>query len=77
LEESKTARRVVIEDDILMAPASLQHALRTAKQRADWHGELPTQAALARFIDGAGYRRGCASRSGVGSRRGRSAPLLP
>ena len=35
----------------LVAPASLQPALRTAKQLADWHGELPTQAALARFID--------------------------
>ncbi len=35
----------------LVAPASLQPALRTAKQLADWHGETPTQAALARFID--------------------------
>ena len=35
----------------LIAPASLQPALRTAKQLTDWHGELPTQAALARFID--------------------------
>ena len=35
----------------LVAPASLQPTLRAAKQLADWHGELPTQAALARFID--------------------------
>jgi GntR family transcriptional regulator/MocR family aminotransferase len=35
----------------LIAPASLQPALRTAKRLSDWHGELPTQAALARFID--------------------------
>lgn len=35
----------------LIAPASLQPALRTAKRLTDWHGELPTQAALARFID--------------------------
>jgi GntR family transcriptional regulator/MocR family aminotransferase len=35
----------------LVAPASLQAALRTAKQLSDWHGELPAQAALARFID--------------------------
>ena len=35
----------------LIAPASLRGALRTAKQLTDWHGELPTQAALARFID--------------------------
>jgi GntR family transcriptional regulator/MocR family aminotransferase len=35
----------------LIAPASLQPALRFAKQLTDWYGELPTQAALARFID--------------------------
>jgi GntR family transcriptional regulator / MocR family aminotransferase len=35
----------------LIAPASLRGALRTAKQLTDWHGEIPTQAALARFID--------------------------
>ncbi|MEV4251415.1 PLP-dependent aminotransferase family protein, partial [Streptosporangium canum] len=35
----------------LIAPASLQPALRRAKQLTDWHGELPTQAALAGFID--------------------------
>lgn len=35
----------------LIAPASLHAAFRTAKQLTDWHGEIPTQAALARFID--------------------------
>ncbi|MDP9847473.1 PLP-dependent aminotransferase family protein [Streptosporangium lutulentum] len=35
----------------LVAPASLQPALRSAKQLTDWYSELPTQAALARFID--------------------------
>jgi GntR family transcriptional regulator/MocR family aminotransferase len=35
----------------LVAPASLQPALRSAKQLTNWHSELPTQAALARFID--------------------------
>lgn len=35
----------------LVAPASLQPALRAAKQLADWSGETPAQAALARFID--------------------------
>jgi GntR family transcriptional regulator/MocR family aminotransferase len=35
----------------LVAPVSLQPALRTAKQLTDWHGDTPTQAALARFID--------------------------
>jgi GntR family transcriptional regulator/MocR family aminotransferase len=35
----------------LVAPASLQPALHAAKQLTDWHGELSTQGALARFID--------------------------
>ena len=35
----------------LVAPMSLQPALHAAKQLTDWHGELATQAALARFID--------------------------
>jgi GntR family transcriptional regulator/MocR family aminotransferase len=35
----------------LIAPESLQPALRRAKQLADWHTETPNQAALARFID--------------------------
>lgn len=35
----------------LIAPASLRPALRAAKQVTDWHGDVPTQAALSRFID--------------------------
>nr|WP_220448201.1 PLP-dependent aminotransferase family protein [Nonomuraea diastatica] len=35
----------------LVAPASLGPALRAARRLSDWHGEVPTQAALARFID--------------------------
>jgi len=35
----------------LVAPTSLRPALRLAKQLTDWHGDLLTQAALARFID--------------------------
>ena len=35
----------------LIAPRSLQDALRHARQLSDWHGDLPAQAALARFID--------------------------
>jgi GntR family transcriptional regulator/MocR family aminotransferase len=35
----------------LVAPASLRDALHNAKRLTDWHGELTTQAALARFID--------------------------
>ncbi|MFI7641573.1 PLP-dependent aminotransferase family protein [Nonomuraea sp. NPDC049400] len=35
----------------LVAPASLAPALRAAKQLSDWHSDVPTQAALARFID--------------------------
>jgi GntR family transcriptional regulator/MocR family aminotransferase len=34
----------------VVAPASLRGALRTAKFVTDWHTALPTQAALARFI---------------------------
>ncbi len=38
----------------LVAPTSVQPALRTAKLLTDWHGDLSTQATLARFItDGA------------------------
>ena len=35
----------------LVTPGSLRAAFRTAKQLADWHGDLPIQLALARFID--------------------------
>ncbi|MGJ6968425.1 PLP-dependent aminotransferase family protein [Streptosporangium sp. G11] len=35
----------------LVAPASLQPALRAAKRLTDWGGEFSTQAALAGFID--------------------------
>jgi GntR family transcriptional regulator / MocR family aminotransferase len=35
----------------LVAPASLLPALRVARQLSDWHGDLPAQAALARFLD--------------------------
>ncbi|WP_435582103.1 PLP-dependent aminotransferase family protein [Amycolatopsis thermoflava] len=35
----------------LIAPAALRPALLKAKQLTDWHGDLTTQAALARFLD--------------------------
>ncbi|MEU0794328.1 PLP-dependent aminotransferase family protein [Amycolatopsis sp. NPDC005961] len=35
----------------LIAPPSLQNALRHARQLSDWHGDVPAQAALARFVD--------------------------
>jgi GntR family transcriptional regulator/MocR family aminotransferase len=35
----------------LIAPSSLQGALRTAKQLSDWAGDVMLQAALARFLD--------------------------
>jgi GntR family transcriptional regulator/MocR family aminotransferase len=35
----------------LVAPAALHRALRAARYVADWHTPLPTQAALARFLD--------------------------
>ncbi|GAA1683755.1 PLP-dependent aminotransferase family protein [Fodinicola feengrottensis] len=36
---------------LLVAPVSLQPALRAAKQLSDWHSEMSTQAALARFVE--------------------------
>jgi GntR family transcriptional regulator/MocR family aminotransferase len=41
----------------LVAPASLRHALQAAKFVTDWHTSLPTQAALAEFIDDGGLAR--------------------
>jgi GntR family transcriptional regulator/MocR family aminotransferase len=35
----------------LVAPASMRHALQAAKFLMDWHTALPSQAALAQFID--------------------------
>jgi GntR family transcriptional regulator/MocR family aminotransferase len=35
----------------LIAPPSLQDALRHARRLSDWHGDVPAQAALARFVD--------------------------
>jgi GntR family transcriptional regulator/MocR family aminotransferase len=35
----------------LIAPPSLRHAIHAAKFVSDWHTSLPTQAALADFID--------------------------
>ena len=43
--------RPVVRLGFLVAPASLQPALRAAKQLTDSSGVLPTQAALARFIN--------------------------
>ena len=43
--------RPVVRLGFLVAPASLQPALRAAKQLTDSSGVLPTQAALAHFID--------------------------
>jgi GntR family transcriptional regulator/MocR family aminotransferase len=41
----------------VVAPASLHRAIRAAKYVTDWHTSLPTQAALARFIDEGLYAR--------------------
>ncbi|SEC97470.1 transcriptional regulator, GntR family [Amycolatopsis tolypomycina] len=35
----------------LIAPASLRDAVHHARRLSGWHGELPAQAALARFVD--------------------------
>jgi GntR family transcriptional regulator/MocR family aminotransferase len=40
----------VLRVGYLVAPVSLQSALRRAKQLTDWQGDLTTQGALARFI---------------------------
>ncbi|MGE0815527.1 MAG: PLP-dependent aminotransferase family protein [Vicinamibacterales bacterium] len=40
-----------LRQGFLVAPASLQPALQAARQLTDWHGDVTTQAALARFID--------------------------
>ena len=41
----------------VVAPASVGHAIQAAKFLTDWHTALPTQAALARFIDGGWFAR--------------------
>jgi GntR family transcriptional regulator/MocR family aminotransferase len=41
----------VLRIGFLVAPPSLQQAVRLAKQVTDWHTSRPTQAALARFIE--------------------------
>ncbi len=41
----------------VVTPASVNHAIQAAKYLTDWHTALPTQAALARFIDGGSFAR--------------------
>jgi GntR family transcriptional regulator/MocR family aminotransferase len=41
----------------LVAPPGLHEALVSAKYVTDWHSPLPTQAALAEFIDEGGFAR--------------------
>jgi GntR family transcriptional regulator / MocR family aminotransferase len=41
----------------VLAPASVGHAIQVAKFLMDWHTTLPTQAALARFIDEGWFAR--------------------
>jgi GntR family transcriptional regulator/MocR family aminotransferase len=41
----------------IVAPASLREALRRAKYVTDWHTALPTQEALALFIENGGFAR--------------------
>lgn len=43
--------RPVLRIGFLVAPPSLHRAFRMARYVSSWHAELPTQAALARFID--------------------------
>jgi GntR family transcriptional regulator/MocR family aminotransferase len=48
---SKTLLPMMLRLGFLVASESLQPALLSAKQLTDWHGDLTTQAAMARFID--------------------------
>lgn len=41
----------VLRLGFLVPPVSLRDALHTAKQLTDWHGDVVTQGALARFLD--------------------------
>jgi GntR family transcriptional regulator / MocR family aminotransferase len=41
----------------VLAPPSVSHAMQAAKFLMDWHTTLPTQAALARFIDEGWFAR--------------------
>lgn len=49
--------RPVLRLGFVIAPPSLRRALRTARYVADWHSDLPVQAALARFIEEGLYAR--------------------
>jgi GntR family transcriptional regulator/MocR family aminotransferase len=41
----------LLRTGFLVAPASLRPALLAARQLTDWHGDRPTEAALAAFLD--------------------------
>jgi GntR family transcriptional regulator / MocR family aminotransferase len=41
----------LLRTGFLVAPASLRAALLAARQLSDWHGDRPTEAALADFLD--------------------------
>jgi GntR family transcriptional regulator / MocR family aminotransferase len=53
----------------VIAPPALSGALRAAKYVTDWHTSLPTQAALARFIDDGHLSRHIRRMRGVYRRR--------
>jgi GntR family transcriptional regulator / MocR family aminotransferase len=72
----------VLRIGFLVAPPSLQQAVRLAKQVTDWHTSRPTQAALARSLRMAYWpdtSAGCAPSTayGTGSSRKLSPPTLP
>jgi GntR family transcriptional regulator / MocR family aminotransferase len=61
----------------VVAPAPLRHALGVAKYVTDWHTTLPTQLALARFLDGGWFVRHVRKLRGVyGARRQRILHIL-
>jgi GntR family transcriptional regulator / MocR family aminotransferase len=40
-----------VRTGFVLAPPAVREALIAARQLSDWHGQIPVQAALARFID--------------------------
>lgn len=53
----------------LLVPPSLRDAVQGARQLTDWHGVIPLQAALARFIDEGQHARHVRRASAIYARR--------
>jgi GntR family transcriptional regulator / MocR family aminotransferase len=64
----------LLRTGFLVAPASLRPALLAARQLSDWHGDRPTEAALAAFLD-EGYLARHVRRAGAAYAERRAALL--